>query len=168
MNINNTWEAANKLFYGIWGMCVCVRRRYAHWKRHRLWYVLFLSNDKVFVHRARRASFMPCAVLFCVVVVVVWSQIPLKRFQYIIKSMLLFGMLCGQTGNVLRMNLSRVRVVKSIMTDCLAGWLSEFIFSHLFCLLIQQKNKLFLKYKTTTHSQRQRAVFNIYIKCMVT
>lgn len=78
---------------------------------------------------------MSCAAVTAaaIVGVVLNWKIPSKLFQYII-DMLLFGMFYRQTGSVSRVNLSRVRLGKFVITQIV--WLCELILSQVFLLSV--------------------------------
>lgn len=163
MNINTEQSTCEKVTKLLYGTAKWIHDNDMHIESAIdivLIFLFCLSHNRVFVHRAWRTSFMPCAVD-----ILLWCdrKFPPKAIAiYHQIDVIVRNVLRADWTDVLWLNLSRVRVVESITTDCLAGWLAIWIhfLSFVLLLLIHRKiNFLFLKFKTTTHSKH--AVFNI-------
>lgn len=169
MHINteqSTCEKVNKLLYGT-----------AKWIHDNdmhiesaidivLIFLFCLSHNRVFVHRAWRTSFMPCAVD-----ILLWCDRKFPRSYCNISSNRCYCLECFAARlERLRLNLSRVRVVESITTDCLAGWLAGYLNSFsliCFASLNPQKNKLFI-FKIQNNNTFETRCLQYIIKYIMT
>lgn len=123
-------------------------------------FVLFCRiNNRVSVHDSAVSVFCIvccCCFLFLFLFCVIKNS---PKAIAIYHQMLLMGIFYRQTGNVLWMNLSRVRVAKSVITDCLSMWIHflSFVLS-----VNPLKNKLFRK-KKSKQQNLLHAVLNLYV-----